>query len=761
MRHGSARLVRPAIHVACASIARMAITVTNTKKPHFGQNFGVALPPNRASAITGFQYALRMPTAPQSAVLPSDAHGCNAQGNQWMQTGRVVDAIRAYNQAIELQPDYLDPYFNRGNALLHLQRHEEALASFERAIALSPQLALAHYNRGTVLETLGRVQDAMYSYRTVLEIEPSHVQARFNLGCIHLAWKQYDEALACMDEVIVCAPRVARAHSNRGVALLRTGRLREAIAACDQALALQPQSAEALGNRGAVHLQLKNYQQAYADLSESIRLKPDQAETRQLMGTLLKEYKQYDVMQQQLEKAYQLAPDLPLLLGEMIHSKMLINDWRGMEEIVVRLEQAINERRPAAMPFHVLGLLDSPSLHLQTARNLTEADYAAQSALGPLPVRSLGGKIRVGYYSADFHAHATAYLMAELFERHDREHFEWFAFSFGPDSQDPMRLRLQAAFDHFLDVRERSCEEIGRLSRDLGIDIAVDLKGFTQDMRFEIFSYRCAPVQVSWLGYPGTTGADYMDYVIADKVVLPPKGQAYFTEKAVYLPHSYQVNDGKRRISERIFAREEMGLPASGFVFCCFNNNYKILPPTFDGWMRILLAVEGSVLWLLEDNPAAGRNLRYEAQARGIAPERLVFATRMDLSEHLARHRLADLFLDTLPYNAHTTASDALWAGLPVLTCMGQSFASRVAASLLHAVGLPELVTESQASYEARAIELAHDAVQLQALRDRLHANLSDSPLFDAERQARRIEAAYIAMHERAMQGLPPDVIEV
>lgn len=740
----------------------MAITVTDTKKPHFSQNFGgVALPPARPGAITGLQYALRMPATPEPAPLPGDAQGCNTQGNQWMQAGRAADAVRAYDRAIALQPDYLDPHFNRGNALLRLQRNEEALASFEQAIALSPRLALAHYNRGAVLEALGRVREAMDSYRAVLEIEPGHVQARFNLGCGHLALKHYDEALACMDAVIVHAPQVARAHGNRGVALLRTHRLREAVAACDQALALEPQNAETLGNRGNVHLQLKNYAQAFADLGEAIRLQPDRAETRQLMGTLLRDQKQREAALQQTRLAYQLKPDLPLLLGDVIAAHTAVCDWQGLDARMAQMEEAIASRRPAVVPFIVLGVTDSPHLQLEAARHLVEAEEEHSPSIGPFPARAPGGKIRVGYYSADFHAHATAYLMAELFERHDRERFEWFAFSFGPYAQDAMRQRLQAGFDHFLDVRERTGEEIARLSRELGIDIAVDLKGYTQDMRMEIFSSRCAPVQVSWLGYPGTTGAHYMDYVIADKVVLPSEGQPWFTEKAVYLPHSYQVNDGQRRVSDRVFTREEAGLPASGFVFCCFNNNHKILPPTFDGWMRILHAVPDSVLWLLEDNSAAAHNLRGEAKARGIAPERLVFAPRMELSEHLARHRLAGLFLDTLPYNAHTTASDALWAGLPVLTCMGQSFASRVAASLLHAVGLPELVTHTQADFEARAIALARDSAQLQALRDKLRANLPGSPLFDAALLARHVEAAYTVMHERALQGLPPEVIEV
>ena len=739
--------------------------MTDSKKPHFGQTFKGAASPARSSGYAvNFQYAagaFRAPATSAPAKLPGDAQACNTQGNQWMQANRAADALRAYDRAIELQPDYLDPHFNRGNALLRLQRNGEALASFERAIALAPRLALAHFNRGTVLEALGRARDAMDSYRAVLEIEPGHVQARFNLGCIHLGLKQYDEALACMDEVIGQEPQLARAHGNRGVVFLKTGKPREAVPCFDQALALQPQCAATLNNRGKAHLQLENYEKAFADLSQAVRLQPDRAESRQLMGALLREQKQREAAMQQVQLAYQMAPDLPLLLGDLILAKAAICDWQDIDARIAQMEQAIVERRPAVMPFIVLGAIDSPGLQLQAARNLVQAEYEERSTLGPIPARPPGGKIRVGYYSADLHAHATAYLMAELFELHDRERFEWFAFSFGPDEQDAMRPRLRAAFDHFLDVRERSSIEIARLSRELGIDIAVDLKGFTGDARFDIFAYRCAPVQVSYLGYPGTTGAGYMDYVIADKVVIPPHAQSHFTEKVVYLPGSYQSNDSRRHISERVFTRAEAGLPANGFVFCCFNSNHKILPPTFDGWMRILHAVPGSVLWLLEDNPAAARNLRREAQARGIAPERLVFAPRLELDEHLARHRLADLFLDTLPYNAHTTTSDALWAGLPVLTCMGQSFASRVAASLLHAVGLPELIVETQADFEARAIALARDAAQLQGLRDRLRANAPGSPLFDAGLLARHIEAAYAAMHERSIRGLPPEVIDI
>lgn len=694
-------------------------------------------------------------------ALPNDAQECNTLGNQWLQANRVADAVRAYDRAIALRADYVDPHFNRGNAMLRLQRHAEALACFDKAIALSPQLALAHYNRGTVLESLGRKSEAMDSYRAVLALEPQHTQAQFNLGNLYLGLKQFDAAVACMDRVIAHAPQVAQAHVARGSALLKTNCLREAIASFDQALAIDPEYADALSNRGASRLQLKEYDAAFADLDRAIRLNPQRAETLFHMGTLLSIYKRHEEALQQFQLAYRQNPNFSGLLSSIMGAKTAIGDWLNLDAGIERMEQAIVHGQIGVAPFTLLGLRDAPQLQLQAARLLVEADYPAQSSLGPIAARANHGKIRVGYYSADFHHHATTILMAELFELHDRERFEWFAFSFGPDAQDAMRQRVSAAFDHFLDVREQSDKEIAQLSRQLGIDIAVDLKGFTTDSRFGIFAHRCAPVQVSYIGYPGTTGAGYMDYIVADKTVIPPQEQRHFNEKVIYLPHSYQVNDTKRRIAERTFTREELGLPVKGFVFCCFNNNHKILPPTFDGWMRILGTIEDSVLWLLEDNPAVVRNLRREAQVRGIAAERLVFAPRMDLDLHLARHRQADLFLDTLPYNAHTTTSDALWAGLPVLTCAGQSFASRVAASLLQAAGLPELITHTQADYEARAIALARDSAQLRGLRDKLRLQTTTAPLFDAKLFARHLEQAYIKAYERTTQGLPPDVIEV
>jgi predicted O-linked N-acetylglucosamine transferase (SPINDLY family) len=370
-------------------------------------------------------------------------------------------------------------------------------------------------------------------------------------------------------------------------------------------------------------------------------------------------------------------------------------------------------------------------------------------------------RIRIGYFSADFHDHPTAHLMSELFELHDRNAFDVTAFSFGPPSNDPMRQRLEKAFEHFVDVRTHSDYEIAALARSMEIDIAIDLKGFTQNARLGIFAHRFAPVQVNYLGYPGTMGASYIDYLIADPILIPEEDRQYYAEAIAWMPNSYQVNDSKRAIAETAFTRQQLGLPESGFVFCCFNNNYKILPDVFDCWMRLLHLIEGSVLWLLEGNPQSTDNLRLHGKSRGIDEHRLVFAPRMDQTEHLARQANADLFLDTLPCNAHTTASDALWAGLPLITCVGNTFAGRVAASLLHAVNLPELITYSIADYEALALTLARDKLRLSAIRDTLLRNRTTTSLFNTRQYAMDLESIYSRMAVRYRSGLTPSHLTI
>jgi predicted O-linked N-acetylglucosamine transferase (SPINDLY family) len=500
--------------------------------------------------------------------------------------------------------------------------------------------------------------------------------------------------------------------------------------------------------------ELKRYEEAIACHDKAISINPNYAEAWSNKGNVLNELKRYDEAFASHDRALSLKNDIPWIYGDLLHTKMRVCSWSDFEGHLETIAQQVLANQEVITPLPLLSLSDNALLHRKSSEIYVQSKYPVKPVLGPIQKRPGNQKIRVAYYSADFHNHATGHLIAELFELYDKSQFEFIGFSFGPITNDEMRQRLEKSFDQFIEVGHQSDLEIAQLSRELNIDIAVDLKGFTQDSRTGIFAHRAAPIQVSYLGYPGTMGAEYMDYIIADKILIPEGAQQAYSEKVVYLPNSYQVNDRKRLISDKQFTRQELGLPENGFVFCCFNNNFKILPATFAGWMRILKAVEGSVLWLFQDNAWAVESLKQEAANQGIDPSRLVFAERMPLSEHLARQRQADLFLDTFPYNAHTTTSDSLWAGLPVLTLMGNSFASRVAASLLNAIGLPELITHTQEEYEALAVALATNPEKLAALKQKLASNRLTTPLFDTPQFTKDLERAYIQMHEQYQADL-------
>jgi tetratricopeptide (TPR) repeat protein len=719
----------------------------------------------------------------------------NNRGNALRELKRLDEAVASFDSAVALNPDYVEAHCSRGNALRDLKRFEEAVASYDKALSLKPDLAETYFNRGNAQLELKRLEDAVASYNSALSLKSDLTEAYNNRGNALLELKRFEQAVASYDGAVSLNPGLAEAHNNRGKALVELKRLEDAVASYDRALLLKPDLAMAYISRASVLMELKRFEEAVSSYDKALLLKPDLAEAYNNRGNALAELtrlgealasydrglslkpdlatihnnranvllalrRPYEALAS-YERALSLEPDYPFLFGTCLYTRMMVCDWGSLSDSLTACATDIEARKRVTPPFPALVALDASELHKIASEIYVEAIYPRSHVLGPTEKRSPDGKIRVGYYSADFRNHAISYLVAELLEAHDVDRFELYGFSYGPGAQDDMRKRVTAAFSKFIDVRDKSDREVARLSRTLGIDIAVDLTGHTQSGRPGIFAEGCAPVQVNWLGYPGTMGADYINYIIADKIVIPEENQRSFTEKVVYLPNSYQVNDSKRKISDRVFTRQELGLPESGFVFCCFNNNQKILPKTYDGWMRVLKAVNGSVLWLLEDNPSVAMNLRKEAEARGVNGNRLVFAHRMPLDEHLARHRMADLFLDTLPYNAHTTASDALWVGLPVLTCMGRSFAGRVAASLLKTVGLPELVTDTQEAYEAKAIYLAGNSAVLRQLRDRLVANRATTSLFDGRLFARHIEAAYEVMHARCQAGIPADVIEV
>ena len=546
-----------------------------------------------------------------------------------------------------------------------------------------------------------------------------------------------------------------------GMALHQQGQLAQARAIYEKVLAAKATHFDALHYLGVMAFQTGQYTQALAWLDRAIHINPRVASAHNHRGFALQSLRRLDEALDSYDRALALNTPVDFLPGLRLYTQMQLGHWDTYPERLKALEAALPLGAKVSVPFYILSWLDTPHLHLHAAKTFTQSQRPPQAALGAFKARAYDGKIRIAYYSSDFCNHAVSYLVAELFESHDRQQFEVYAMSFGLRKSDEMRHRIASAIEHFIDVAEKTDLEVAKLSRELGIDIAIDLNGFTTHARTGIFAYRCAPVQVNYLGYPGSMGAPYIDYIIADQTIIPETLQQYYTEKIVYLPHSYQANDSKRIVSDRRFTRPEVGLPENAFVFCCFNNIYKILPDIFTLWLDLLRSVPGSVLWLLDDNPTAVSNLRKEAEARGIDPTRLVFAQKKHLSDHLARHRLADLFLDTFPYNAHTTASDALWAGLPVITLMGQSFASRVGASLLNALDLPELITKSKSEFFAKALEFANDQGLRSGIRDKLAHNRTTKPLFKGWIFAKHLEKAYFEMHQRYVSGSQPEHIHI
>jgi predicted O-linked N-acetylglucosamine transferase (SPINDLY family) len=540
-----------------------------------------------------------------------------------------------------------------------------------------------------------------------------------------------------------------------------------ALESCNTAIRLKPDDADAYSNRGNVLKELKQFDAALESYDKAIELKPDFANAHYNLGHTLFEAKKFEAAVASYEKAFSLKSDIDYLLGMLLHTRMQLCDWTEFYGNLVQVLGKVEGSAKVLEPFIVLSMVDSLAVQRKAAEIYCADKHPAAANLIWSGQRYEHKKIRVAYVSCDFWLHPATLNNIGVWERHDRERFEVIAISYGPVFQEDatpqgqMRARLVKAFDKFLDVGDKSDEQIARLMREMEVDIALDISGTMQGARQGIFAHKPAPVQVNLYGY--TSGSSYMDYMVSDRVVIPPESQWGYTEKVVYMPTAWLANDPTREVSERQFSKQEMGLPEAGVVYCSFNNAYKMNPQMFDVWMRILQRVPGSVLWL----QAAGQekvkeNLRKEASVRGVDPARLVFADKIEsMAEHLARHRLADVFLDTLPFNAQTTAVDALWAGLPVLTCMGEGVIARMAGSVLMALGLEELVTNDWQEYEEKAVRIGLEAGYAKSLKEKLERNRKDSPLFDTKRLTRNMERAYEQMHERVQQGLGPQAFEV
>ncbi len=669
-------------------------------------------------------------------------------------------ALEFYSKVIEINPSFAQAWSNRGIVLNELCCYKEALTNFDEAIKISPDYFEAITNKSITLIDLKLYDQAIKNCDEAILINKNYALAYCIKGKILSVLKDFESAYKNINRAILLKPDDPELWLSRAVLHIELNENLQASGDIDKALSLNPMNDNAWTTKYLKDMNLKHYQEAMDDIDKALEINPKNAQAWFSKGNIYIVTGKPEQALEPLKTARLLKPKLKHVIGYHAHSKLYVALWEALKLDLQEIlhNQSIGES--AESPFAVLSLIDDPKLHLDAS-----ISWAQDHLIGREPTLKIKynkhKKIRIGYFSPDFKNHPVSLLTAELFELHDREKFEIMAFSLEdamPD--DLMRRRLISAFDKFMDVSNQSEIQIAQLARNLEIDIAIDLGGHTLGARPTIFYYRAAPIQISYVGYLGTMGAECFDYLIADKTIIPPESQVYYSEKIIYLP-SYQVNDRKRKISNKVFTREELGLPQSGFVFACFNNSYKILPATFDGWMRILKAVEGSVLFLYSSNTAFQENIQKEAQKRGVEPQRIVFGQRISTDEYLARYQACNLFLDTLPYNAGATASDALWVGLPVLTLIGKSFPSRYAASLLVSIELPELIAHTQAEYEAIAIGLAINPEKLQMIKNKLADHRVNTILFNTPQFTKHLESAYTKIYNRYHEGLPTEHIYI
>ena len=652
---------------------------------------------------------------------------------------RVLLNNRQYSYVAEKAKSLIEEYPNSfiiwnviGVTAYETGKLEDAINAYEKAIHINPNYAYAYNNLGLVLKDQGKLNKAILAIKKAKSLNPDYVDAYNNLGVILTEQCKFDEAIKILEKAISLQPNYAEAYNNLGAVHRDQGKLHEAMEYFRRAILLQPDYVDAYNNLGAVERDQGKFYEAIESFKRAISLQPDYVESYYNLGSVFSELGKLDEAIKASAKAIMLKPDYELARASHLYQLAQICAWETIEKNRTWIPQ-LGRKKEAVRPFHLLSLEDAPDRQKKRAKNYFKNKFSQK----PIPLnfhkRRKYKTISIGYFSSDFNEHPVSYLLAGIIEKHNRDKFKVYGYSINKTKKDSMYQRLIDAFDEFRDISQINDKDAALVARKDEIDIAIDLNGYTHSSRTGIFSYRVAPIQVNYLGYPGTLGADCIDHIIADPIVIPSKFSHCYSEKIIYMPHSYQPNDNKRIISSKKITRLDMGLPENSFVFCCFNNNYKITSEEFDIWMRLMNKIKNSVLWLFKSNQWAENNLKIEAEKRGVNPSRLIFAEKLPQDEHLARHKLADLFIDTFNYNAHTTTSDALWTGLPVVTKMGKSFAARVAGSLLYAIGCPELVTETKEEYEKLILELATTPQKLLKIKEKLEINRLSKPLFNTE----------------------------
>jgi protein O-GlcNAc transferase len=679
-------------------------------------------------------------------IDPNSGEALSNYGNLLTMLGRANEALAAFDRALAIGPRHAETLTNRANILWGMKQFDDALAGYREALSLKPSLLEALVGSANALRALNRPQEALSALDRALALRPDAALLLRDRGALFQALKRPEQALVDLDRALRLEPRNAEALSNRGIALSHLRRFDEALASYAGALAINSRLVEALSNRGHTLREMGAFEAALESYDQALTADPGYGKALNGRGAVLADLGRFEEALACHEQV--LASSVPpaSALADAANMSLTLCDWPKAAKFGAQIRARLGEPGLAVPPLLALYYDWGPQAQAKCAQAWMDAMPAAPVL--PASASRAHDRLRIAYMSSDFRRHPVGATVVELLERHDRSRFEIFAASLGTDDGSDVRRRIMGAVDHFIDLGPLGDRAAAERLKELGIDILVDLNGHTLGARPAILRQRPAPIQATYMGFPGTMGADFIDYIIADATVLPFEQQSFYREKIVQLPDTYWVSDTRRKVGICPTRQAEM-LPQKGFVFCCFSHTRKIAPELFDVWMRLLTAVPGSVLWLKQSPAAAMANLRAAAEARGVPAARLVFAQNAPLDVHLARHALADLFLDTLPYNAHATASDALWAGLPVLTGLGRSFAGRVAASQLQAAGLPELVTANLQDYEAMGLRLAGDPVLLSSWRNRLVKNRTTRPLFNTDLFCSNIEAAYLQMWEQ------------
>lgn len=703
----------------------------------------------------------RLPEALESfhmalAIKPDFVEALNNRGAVLQQLNKPQQALSDFEKVLAIAPNYFDARLNRASALRDMKRFDEALPILEEMVATEPGSAEAWNNMGTVLQRMKRHDQALESFDRALALKPGDLEILFNRGVALQGMNRHEDALVVFDSVLEGRPDFAEALYNRGNTFWVLKGPLAALQCYEQALAIKGDYPEALNRRGLALAILRRPEEALVSYSRALNFKGDFAEALCNRGNLRWQHKKdYEGAVRDLEQALATDPDYDYAQGDLFHLQMHACAWSSFDHDLSIIDEGVRSGRKIVRPFAYQAVSRVPP-DLKACSAIYAEDLFPPMSLARTKERRSHRKIRIGYMSGEFREQATAYLTAGLYELHDRDEFDIVAIDTGYSDGSPMRKRLEAAFSEMIVVSSDSDKIAAERIAAEEIDILVNMNGYFGDLRMGICAHRPAPIQVNYLGFPATLGANYIDYIIADRVVVPENERDCYAEKIAYLPHTYQANDNKRAVPERGASRAEHGLPDHAFVFCNFNQSYKLTPSMFSVWVRLLKQVEGSVLWVLESNKWQSQNLRAEISRQGITPDRIIFAPMVSQAEHLGRLGLADLFLDSLPYNAHTTASDALWAGLPLLTCLGSAFPGRVAASVLKAGGMPELITQGLDEYEALALKLARDKNYLLSLRRRLQQNRETTPLFNTNAYRQHLESAYRTMWESHEKGEAP-----